>query len=550
MKNTKNTKNTKKSKSRLLKLATVSAAGVGLAYFLKMKMRDDAFKSNLKKGGADALFKSLEGLNAVLPKLPRPDIEEYVSEDFYEGHSEFRDTSVRGAKWKLGYARASLTPDDYLLKDYYLGGFLTYPPSTVKTILDDIAVRVVCLDDGSGRGSAVFVVIDCVGMSGTDVRTIRALLADYAKENNIVSINISASHCHSGIDTHGIWGVLPDILKNNVQQIKRGNYDNLISGKDPEFMASLYEKTVDAIKEAYEDRKPGKLMYKTFNDLKYSRNKRKASANVVDENITKLHFIPSDGSAETVAVLMAAHPTALDPKAGELSADYIYYIEEEISKAGSNFIFFQGAQLAVAVDRGFVPEDAPGRGFQAYGREIGKYLLGITVDQEEKILPILNVRNAEVFVPTDNSILLTLLNTGIINNQAVSTGKRTKDIMFLTEVGYVELGKNLRLAMMPGEFAPEMLLGGTLSKENSCTGTSWDFPPMKEMLEDDTDLIVVGLCNDAIGYILPDNDYGCIFEDGHYEEAVSAGAQTGSSLVGAFETLLDDCGRLKEKPLD
>ncbi len=538
-------KKMKKSKSILLGLASTAAAGVGLNYFLKAKMQDDDFKDKLKQNGATALFKTLEGLNAVLPKLPWPSIEEYVSENFYEGHTNFRDTSVRGSKWQLGYARESLAPDDYLLKDYYLGGFLTYPPSTVKSILDDIAVRVVCLDDGSGRGAGVFAVIDCVGLSGTDVRSIRALLADFAKENNIVSINISSSHCHSGIDTQGLWGVLPDILKNNVVQIARKNYDNLISGRDPEFMTSLHEKTAGAIKRAFEEKKTGKLMFKTFDDLKYSHDKRKVGPKVVDENMTKLHFIPDDGSAETVAVLMAAHPTALDSKVGELSADYIYYIEEEVNKAGSNFIFFQGPQLAVGVDRGFVPKDAPGRGFQAYGREIGKYLLGITVEQEEKILPILNVRNKEVFVPAGNFIMLTLLKAGIVNNKVVKTGRRTKDIMFITEVGYVELGKTLRLAMMPGEFAPEMLLGGTSRAEESCTGMSWDFPPMKKMLADGTDLVVIGLCNDSIGYILPDNDYGCIFDDGHYEEAVSAGPQTGSSLVGAFETLLEDCGRLK-----
>ncbi|NLX92694.1 MAG: hypothetical protein GXZ02_02310 [Clostridiales bacterium] len=539
-------KKRKKSKSILLGLASTAAAGAGLAYLLKVKMEDDAFKGKVKQSGAAALFKTLEGINAVLPKLPRPSIEEYVSENFYEGHAEFRDTSVRGAKWKFGYARASLTPDDYLLKDYYLGGFLNYPPNTVKSVLDDIAVRAVCLDDGSGRGAAVFAVIVCIGLSGTDVRSIRALLADFAKANNIVSINISSSHCHSGIDTQGIWGVLPDILKNNVVQIKRGNFDNLISGRDPEFMDSLHKKTAGAITQAFADQKAGKLMFKTFNDLKYSHDKRKVGPKVVDENMTKLHFIPDDGSAETVGVLMAAHPTALDATMGELSADYIYYIEEEVNKSGSNFIFFQGPQLAVGVDRSFVSEDTPGRGFQAYGREIGKYLLGITVDEEEKILPILNVRNAEVFVPAGNFFMLTLLGAGIVNNQVVKTGRRTKDIMFVTEVGYVELGKTLRLAMMPGEFAPEMLLGGTSNSEESCTGMNWDFPPMKKMLADGTDLIVIGLCNDSIGYILPDNDYGCIFDDGHYEEAVSAGAQTGSSLVGAFETLVDDCGRLNK----
>lgn len=537
----------KQSKSIFFKLAAATAAGAGLACFLKAKIQDEAFKSKLKQGGATALFKTLEGINAVLPRLPWPFIEEYVSENFYEGHADFRDTSVRGAKWKFGYARVSLTPDDYLLKDYYLAGFLTYPPNTVKSVFDDIAVRAVCLDDDSGRGVAVFAVIDCIGLSGADVRAIRALLADFAKANNIVSINISATHCHSGIDTRGIWGVLPDILKHNVVQMKRGNFDNLISGKDPAFMANLHTKTAGAITQAFEAMQPGKLMFKTFNNIKYSRDKRKVGPNVVDENITKLHFIPDDGSAETVGVFMAAHPTALDPKVGELSADYIYYIEEEVNKAGSNFIFFQGPLLAIGVDRKFVSKDTPGRGFQAYGREIGKYLMGITVDQEEKILPILNVRNREVFVPADNSIMLSLLGAGLVNNKAVRTGKRPKDVMFVTEVGYVELGKQLRLAMMPGEFAPEMLVGGTSSSDESCTGTNWDFPPMKRMLADGTDLIVIGLCNDSIGYILADNDYGCVFDAGHYEEAVSLGAQTGSSLVGSFETLVEDCGRLNTK---
>jgi hypothetical protein len=122
----------KKSKAILWGLASTAAAGTGLAYYLKAKMKDDDFNSKAKQNGAIALAKALEGLNTVLPKLPWPSIEDYASENFYEGHTEFRDTSVRGAKWRLGYARASIAPDDFMLKDYYLGGFLTYPPSTVN----------------------------------------------------------------------------------------------------------------------------------------------------------------------------------------------------------------------------------------------------------------------------------------------------------------------------------------------------------------------------------------------------------------------------------
>ncbi len=531
----------KKSKVFALGLA-LAAASAGLTYYVKDKLKDDEFTGKLKQSAGKGVNSILEGINTVLPKIPWPYIEDYVSENFYKGHETFRDSSVRGSKWSLGYARASLAPADYMNKDYYLGGFLTNPPGTVKTILDDQAVRVICLDDGSGRGAAVFAVIDCIGLSATDVRTIRAMLKQFAKENNIVSINISATHCHSAIDTQGIWGVLPDIFKNNIKEIKKGRPQNTISGRDPEFMDKLHEATAAAIKEAFTNMKKGKLLFRTFDDLKYSRDKR--MPNVVVKDITKLHFIPDDGSTETVAAFMAAHPTALDSKVGELSADYIYYIEEEVNKADSNFIFFQGPQLAVAVDRGIVPEGAEGRGFQEYGRTIGKYLLSITAEQEEKVLPVLNVRNREVFVPAGNMILLTVLKAGIVNNIVVKTGKKAKEVKFVTEIGYAEIGKVLRFAMIPGEFAPEMLLGGTLTADESCNGTSWEFPPMKDMLADGTNLTVIGLCNDSIGYILPDNDYGCIFEKDRYEESVSAGPETGSTLVGAFEELVDSCGRL------
>ena len=52
-------------------------------------------------------------------------------------------------------------------------------------VIDDQAVRVICLDDSSGRGSVVFAVIDCVGISGTDIRRIRERLADFAKKKII-----------------------------------------------------------------------------------------------------------------------------------------------------------------------------------------------------------------------------------------------------------------------------------------------------------------------------------------------------------------------------
>jgi hypothetical protein len=101
----------------------------------------------------------------------------------------------------------NLIPQDILQKDYYIAGYLfqNFPANKVETVLDDIKVRTIVLDDNSGRGKSSFSTLECIGLSNADVRKIRADLADYAKENHLVSINITATHTHSSIDAQGLW---------------------------------------------------------------------------------------------------------------------------------------------------------------------------------------------------------------------------------------------------------------------------------------------------------------------------------------------------------
>ena len=67
-------------------------------------------------------------------------------------------------------------------------------------------------------------------------------------------------------------------------------------------------------------------------------------------------------------------------------------------------------------------------------------------------------------------------------------------------------------------------------------------------------VLVMGLCNDAIGYILPDNDFAHFITDviwdidgadkvfgsyhRHYEELLSAGASAGSTTVSTLNELV------------
>ena len=50
--------------------------------------------------------------------------------------------------------------------------------------------------------------------------------------------------------------------------------------------------------------------------------------------------------------------------------------------------------------------------------------------------------------------------------------------------------------------------------------------------------VVFGLANDAIGYILPDNDYAMMLDfNAHYHELLSLGKGTASALFAALQSL-------------
>jgi len=520
----------------VLVLVLVTAVG-GTALFAKLS------PVKARAAGEKAIYAALRGITRILPSVPPVPEADYKSDNFLVGQTRF-DTAVQEeVQWSLGYARRSLLPEDFTGEGCYLGGFLVFPPNEVSGVIDDLAVRVICIDDGSGRGAAAFAVLDTVGLSNPDVREIREMLKAFAAEHNIQSINISATHSHSAVDTQGLWGDLWAILKHNVKALRKQQYDNLISGKNEAYMEHLKLQTAEAIKEAALAMQPGELFYSSTDELVYNYDKRPPDVRV--EDIAKLRFAPADGGKETVIAFMAVHPVCLKAENTLLSGDYIYYMEEEVNRAGANFLFFQGAELAIVTDvteDGNVFDDGNG-GHQYYGRYIGKLLMGIPKAEEQAVEPLLNIRLREFYAPCENQIMLSASKLGVASNLRIDKGN---GIYLVSEVGYMELGKQLKIGMVPGEMAPEIAIGGAFSAAESYTKTGWDFPSMLELMPAGSTIKIIGLCNDSFGYILPDNDFASILAPGHYEESVSPGPHTGSSLMQAFMDLVEDCEAIRD----
>lgn len=518
-------------------LTAAAAGGAAAAEKIRTAFKKDENKRKLYDLADCAINAVTGGLAAILPDVGRPDLIDYESENFYEGDEKFLTAPSDGARWRLGFSKESILPYDVTNDEFYIAGYLAFPPHRADGVLDDLFVRAVALDDCSGRGITVFAVVDCVGISNHDIRDIRFLLEDFAKENNIKSINVSATHCHSGLDTLGIWGDLVGSLKNNVIETIKKTY-NFKSGRNARFMGELKEKTAETIKKAVLDMKDGELSIATVDGGKFMHDKRPPDVYLKDINV--MRFIPSDGTAPTKAVFMAAHPTCVGYSNCSVSSDFPLYICSQLEETGNNALFFQGAELAIATERGAnIPEGLDRfEGIQEYGRVIGRFVESIGEESYKKIEPFINVGIREFYIPVTNKLFLALGKSHLVNHNIV-TVPNSSDMGFITEIGYVELGSEYRIALLPGEAAPELLLGGCYSKEESYNHEEWTLPSMNSLT--DGYMFAIGLCNDEIGYIVPDNDWGGFVAPLHYEELVSTGKTAASHIVKAFMALVDEC---------
>ncbi|MCQ2481820.1 MAG: hypothetical protein MJ121_06865, partial [Clostridia bacterium] len=165
----------------------------------------------------DKLVNTLVGGIAAMIKTPRgwQSKKDYKSENFYadSNHTTFLGAPEDNAVWSVGYSNASiLTGKEVGGGDYYVGGSLSVTKKLATKQYDDQKVRTVAISDG--RGISVFASIDSYGLANTDVRAIRAIVAQWAEKNNVelTSINISTLHQHSCVDTFGLNGDIVSAL--------------------------------------------------------------------------------------------------------------------------------------------------------------------------------------------------------------------------------------------------------------------------------------------------------------------------------------------------
>ena len=533
----------------------------------------------------NALFK---GFGSLFPK-DFPTVDEYYEaehENFYEGMDTFIDEPAEGARWHLGFGKVSIVPENLAdgSKKYYTGGYFT---QKVNGVYDDQGANAIAISDNSGRGTVVMVSVDGIGINNGDVRAIRAeaerKLEELGVDSDIVAININGTHCHTVTDTqgfglelipkafHNIFSVLPFVEK--------------IRSIDDEFLAKMIDGVSDAIVEAYTAMESGELYYfetagiaknddrNAFPDDEYSYifNKR-YSGEGFQNFIACFKFVPDNtDSAPTVFSNLGAHPTTINRSTSLLSADFPHYIEEKINAQGMNFAFIQGAQSPISVHRDNVKteeilaevnaqiEADPLVNDYAATKKLGYEFARLIIDAQDNaqaVAPVLNVKMAEVTVPLEYGLMELGAVSSLLSTTTVADESSPCGYSVISEIGYVEFGTDIVMLTVPGELIPQLVYGNVVDKTEAYLGTDWEIECTADIIGRDKTVLVMGLCNDALGYIIPDNDYAPFIADSlwnndfgttlfgrqhsHYEEMLATSSKTGSVVMTALNDLVKE----------
>lgn len=351
------------------------------------------------------------------------------------------------------------------------------------------------------------------------------------------------------------------------------------------FAAQIGENSVEKL-EKYSAKKPyGDMTLSEYGIKDFIFAKRPPRE--YSPRLNRLRFVPDNiASRPTVLVNFGAHPYAnglriKNNRGDMLSADFPFYMEREINSAGENFIFINGAVNGIYPNRGAggVKEENFTRQTEALGRDLGKLVIAMTKEREEieqnsllspknsgeayksaverigkctveerELEPKLVSIHKETALRVDNPLEKMI---GKLGFACFDMARPAKGIYELkTETGYLELGGEFKALLVPGEITPGLVSGtGDMLAENSITNRASGFKSLCDIVGGDT--AVFGLANDALGYIIPDNDY-CMFFAGygklaeklffkdyaHYQEMFSIGAHTASAFAAGVEDMM------------
>ncbi len=381
--------------------------------------------------------------------------------------------------WRAGFASAEVMPASVADKKYFIAGYKMDHP--VTGVNDPSTISAMWLDCKDG-GGIILVSADIIGLTGYDVKEIRNSMTTFIKESGCRLINISCTHTHASIDTVGYWGRLMPPK----------------SGIDKEYQAQVKAAIKQLCIKAYENRKEGKLYVGSVRVPEAIGAGRAA----VNDKLTRLRFVPEDGSEETWFLNFSAHPNTMGGDNTKISADYPCYLREAINKEKKTNVLFSVGAIA-SVNIADLAEDRLER-TKLGGQALAKAALAI--DNDEELEPEITLVHQPYYAPIENYVLAFMFILGLCDSLAYSNKDSSLGLGLYTEMNYIKLGKQ-KILTLGGEAFAESIYGGYFSAEESGTGIGPEVnaTPLAEIAKDEN-LVIFGVSNDMTGYMVPKNN--------------------------------------------
>ncbi len=518
-----------------------------------VSVQSESAGDTIMKGLYNALNVIVEGLVSTICKIyPNHSswqhIDEYDSDEvvFMAGRENYQTQPAEGSYWTLGYSSRSLIPDDIDNGKYNIGRDLTN--KLAQGVYDDQRIRVAVIDDNSGEGAVVLGAIDALGVTSTDIRTMRKAILEYCNEQKIkvASINIVSTHAHSALDTQGVSTGFANKLFGAFWTNIFG-IDSTLPGLETAayFKEYFIGESIKAIKEAFENRESGKLYFSTADCGEFIKDKRDLIAKEDLPEMAILRFVPDSGKGDTYISDITCHATSFSAGHNLVGSDYIYYMDEYIkNEVGGNFIMIPGAVGQVSRDidvntEGMTEWEDMGASAKHLGTCFAKLVLAA---EYSELAPVMNAVHREIFVTPENSILVLACEIGLVNNKVYYDGFLFKEYCMATEMGYLEFGNKVGFALFPGELYPEVFWDDEITGGTNWDGTEWQYDSLHKSVEG-IDVYAVSLANDAIGYVLTDNNFafmGHIIGEEIADEVLSVGKHIGSFLVSEYLEMIKE----------
>ena len=540
-------------------LPVVAADGAGEPYSPAVRAVDAAFGA-----AQDALFGTLQ---AVTAQWNIPTVDKFLAAErptFFGG----TDGTVRGSGWRAGFASASVIPTKWrcdangksdpngmCLKSLHAtGGYQTF----VSKLYTDQRMRMLMLSNGADTNKngisdlIVFVSVDGVGMTAATVNEMRAGIMDAigqqgVKLSDVLSCNISATHCHAGLDIQGMC--IPTLFLNKLNPLT--DYDRSL---DREMQKTLVRQAGKCAAEAFAAMEPGSLYFFETDPVSGARDK--LNSGVQPKNTFSCVLFEGTRGMKTILTNIGAHPTSYGAWNNKqlMCTDYPYFMEMALRDAGYNLVFTQSAEAAVSP-----PSIECAEGSAQYKRAekwVEKYALTReewvknygekytqkwyedqadslkwhmrngyllahhvlnAVGRRQTIAPKVNARGAWTLLPFDDGVMAWGSISGLLGENVVRMRGAEALCGVMVETDLLALGDNVTMLTAPGELSAGMLLGSDpkytgsakWTGKTSWTGEEWQYDTITDLVRKASgnkkmNVMLLGITNDALGYIYPD----------------------------------------------